>query len=69
MAALNVIKPQYNSKGEVEYSEGTIAAGYQNFFICIEMLLASIALRFAFSVKLYAENTQGACVVDVVLCS
>lgn len=29
---------------------GTLAAGYQNFIICIEMLFASIALRYAFKV-------------------
>jgi Organic solute transporter Ostalpha len=27
---------------------GTVSAGYQNFFICIEMLFAAIALRYAF---------------------
>jgi Organic solute transporter Ostalpha len=29
-------------------SAGTVSAGYQNFFICIEMLCAAIALRYAF---------------------
>jgi hypothetical protein len=29
-------------------SAGTVSAGYQNFFICIEMLFAAIALRYAF---------------------
>ena len=42
---------------EVEpFSTGTIAAGYQNFFISCEMLVAAIALWFAFSVNVYAEN-------------
>lgn len=27
---------------------GTVSAGYQNFFICIEMLFAAVALRYAF---------------------
>lgn len=27
---------------------GTVSAGYQNFLICIEMLLAAVALRYAF---------------------
>lgn len=27
---------------------GTVSAGYQNFLICIEMLFAAIALRYAF---------------------
>ncbi|XP_044903298.1 transmembrane protein 184A isoform X1 [Felis catus] len=35
---------------------GTLAAGYQNFIICIEMLFASIALRYAFTVQVYAEK-------------
>lgn len=29
-------------------SAGTVSAGYQNFFICVEMLFAAIALRYAF---------------------
>ncbi|KAM6156015.1 transmembrane protein 184A [Rhynchocyon petersi] len=35
---------------------GTVAAGYQNFIICIEMLFASMALRYAFSCQVYAEK-------------
>lgn len=35
---------------------GTLAAGYQNFIICIEMLFASIALRYAFTCQVYAEK-------------
>jgi len=35
-------------QGKTNLSVGTVAAGWQNFFICIEMCLASIALRFAF---------------------
>uniref|UniRef100_A0A8C7AD00 Transmembrane protein 184A n=1 Tax=Neovison vison TaxID=452646 RepID=A0A8C7AD00_NEOVI len=37
---------------------GTLAAGYQNFIICIEMLFASIALRYAFSCQVYAEKKE-----------
>ncbi|VDO08893.1 unnamed protein product, partial [Rodentolepis nana] len=33
---------------------GTVAAGIQNFLICIEMVAAAIALRYAFPYKLYA---------------
>lgn len=29
-------------------SAGTVSAGYQNFLICVEMLFAAIALRYAF---------------------
>jgi len=35
-------------QGETNLSVGTVAAGWQNFFVCIEMCLAAIALRFAF---------------------
>lgn len=35
-------------QGKTNLSVGTVAAGWQNFFICIEMCLAAIALRFAF---------------------
>lgn len=41
---------------------GTVSAGYQNFFICIEMLFAAIALRYAFPyqvrVKKIAESVS-----------
>ncbi|XP_077930179.1 transmembrane protein 184A isoform X2 [Halichoerus grypus] len=39
---------------------GTVAAGYQNFIICIEMLFASIALRYAFTCQVYAEKNSPA---------
>ncbi|XP_065779751.1 transmembrane protein 184A isoform X2 [Muntiacus reevesi] len=35
---------------------GTVAAGYQNFIICIEMFFASIALRYAFTCQVYSEK-------------
>jgi len=35
---------------------GTIAAGYQDFLICIEMLCAAVALMYAFSVNVYADT-------------
>uniref|UniRef100_K9IJT2 Putative seven transmembrane receptor n=1 Tax=Desmodus rotundus TaxID=9430 RepID=K9IJT2_DESRO len=35
---------------------GTLAAGYQNFIICIEMLFAAIALRYAFPCQVYSEK-------------
>ncbi|CAF3114078.1 unnamed protein product [Rotaria socialis] len=40
-------------QGKTNLSVGTVAAGWQNFFICIEMCLASIALRFAFPHETY----------------
>lgn len=42
-----VISPIVDNDGAAT-SAGTVSAGYQNFFICIEMLFAAIALRYAF---------------------
>ena len=39
-------------------SAGTIAAGYQNFVVCIEMFLAAIALRFAFPYSIYRHQRK-----------
>ena len=57
-----VISPLFSEEGHVEQTAGTVAAGYQNFIICIEMFFAAIALRFAFPFDLYAQQevvTQG----------
>ncbi|KAJ8246113.1 hypothetical protein GJAV_G00263780 [Gymnothorax javanicus] len=35
---------------------GTVAAGWQNFIMCIEMFFAAIALRYAFSFTVYREK-------------
>jgi len=45
--------------GKNPMGTGTVAAGYQNFIICIEMLFAAIALRHAFSAGLYAMDGVG----------
>ena len=37
---------------------GTVAAGYQNLAICIEMFFASIALRYAFTCQVYSEKKE-----------
>uniref|UniRef100_A0A8C5R2Y3 Transmembrane protein 184A n=1 Tax=Leptobrachium leishanense TaxID=445787 RepID=A0A8C5R2Y3_9ANUR len=37
---------------------GTVAAGCQNFIICIEMLFAAIALRYAFTSQVYREKKE-----------
>lgn len=42
-----VISPIVDNDGATT-SAGTVSAGYQNFFICLEMLCAAIALRYAF---------------------
>lgn len=52
-----VINPLYSEEGLKTAGVGTVAAGYQNFIICVEMLLAAIALRFAFPYNLYAQET------------
>ncbi|XP_076028095.1 transmembrane protein 184ba [Genypterus blacodes] len=48
--------PQINSP-EVSVGEGTVAAGYQNFIICIEMFFAALALRHAFTYRVYMEKS------------
>ncbi|CAG0889750.1 unnamed protein product [Cyprideis torosa] len=35
---------------------GTVSAGYQNFFICIEMFFAAVALRYAFPISVYSPQ-------------
>ncbi|KMY96871.1 transmembrane protein 184B isoform X1 [Drosophila simulans] len=52
----NVISPIVDSAGTVTVEPGTVSAGYQNFFICIEMLFAAIALRYAFPYQVYARS-------------
>lgn len=54
----SVISPVINP-GQTT-SAGTVSAGYQNFLICIEMLFAAIALRYAFPYQIYAAG----CVTD-----
>lgn len=51
-----VISAIYSDNGEQVSEAGTVAAGYQNFIICIEMFFAAIALRFAFPYDLYAQQ-------------
>ncbi|CAF0872754.1 unnamed protein product [Adineta steineri] len=43
-------------QGKTNLSVGTVAAGWQNFFICIEMCLAAVALRFAFPHQVYTTR-------------
>lgn len=55
--------PQINSV-DVSVGEGTVAAGYQNFIICIEMFFAALALRHAFTYRVYMDKSldlQGRC--------
>ncbi|XP_069012140.1 transmembrane protein 184ba isoform X3 [Embiotoca jacksoni] len=48
--------PQINSP-EVSVGEGTVAAGYQNLIICIEMFFAALALRHAFTYRVYMDKS------------
>ena len=41
-----------------ELSMGAVAAGYQNFFISIEMFFAAIAFRYAFPFEIYCYNSN-----------
>ncbi|NXU51004.1 T184A protein, partial [Turnix velox] len=41
-----------------EVGAGTVAAGYQNFIICMEMFFAAIALRYAFTCQVYREKKE-----------
>lgn len=49
-----VISPIHDELG-VPTTAGTVSAGYQNFLICLEMLAAAIALRYAFPAVVYAH--------------
>ncbi|CAJ0610056.1 unnamed protein product [Cylicocyclus nassatus] len=55
LGATSAIDPVVDSNGNVVINKGTVAAGYQNFLICIEMFFAAIALKFAFGVSAYAD--------------
>jgi hypothetical protein len=50
-----VISPIIDENG-VPTTAGTVSAGYQNFLICIEMLAAAVALRYAFPHQVYARG-------------
>lgn len=51
-----VISPVYSYDGTPKIGVGTVAAGYQNFIICIEMFFAAIGFWFAFTYKPYIHN-------------
>ncbi|XP_077879695.1 transmembrane protein 184A isoform X1 [Ictidomys tridecemlineatus] len=48
--------PEVQAIDGTRVGAGTLAAGYQNFLICIEMLFASLALRYAFTCQVYSEK-------------
>lgn len=51
MEKIGILKP-YNEQA----TAGAVAAGYQNFLICIEMFFASIALKYAFPYEIYSYD-------------
>ncbi|CAK9290685.1 unnamed protein product [Gordionus sp. m RMFG-2023] len=55
---MNVINP-LKTEDAITTSSGTVAAGYQNFLVCIEMFLAAIAMRYAFPYDIYSQNHIG----------
>ncbi len=58
LESLGYILPMYGEDGTtIILPPGAISAGYQNFFICIEMFFAAIALRYAFPVKVYINES------------
>lgn len=58
LGSTSAIDPVYDENGREVMSRGTVAAAWQNFFICVEMFFAAIALRFAFSVNAYIDATS-----------
>lgn len=51
-----VISPLYSQDGKTKVGVGTVSAGWQNFFIGLEMFLAAVALRFAFPHSVYSSG-------------
>jgi hypothetical protein len=47
-----------NTDTSAKLSAGSVAAGWQNFLICIEMFFAAIALRLAFPHTVYLNSTS-----------
>uniref|UniRef100_A0A8R1XYH5 Uncharacterized protein n=1 Tax=Onchocerca volvulus TaxID=6282 RepID=A0A8R1XYH5_ONCVO len=55
LGSTSAIDPIYDAEGREIISRGTVAAAWQNFFICVEMFFAAVALRYAFSISAYAD--------------
>uniref|UniRef100_A0A7I4NLK7 Bm3961 n=1 Tax=Brugia malayi TaxID=6279 RepID=A0A7I4NLK7_BRUMA len=55
LGSTSAIDPIYDAKGYEVISRGTVAAAWQNFFICVEMFFAAVALRYAFSISAYID--------------
>jgi len=57
MEASGMIQPIHSDDGSYITSPGTISAGYQNFLICIEMLFAAVAMKYAFPISVYLTDS------------
>lgn len=56
LETLGFIQPIVDEHGIHQTEAGSVSAGYQNFLICVEMLLAAIALRYAFPISVYVNE-------------
>ncbi len=61
LEAAEIVVPMHDETGKkVLLPPGAVSAGYQNFFICIEMFFAAVALRYAFPIDVYiGEGADG----------
>lgn len=57
---VNVIKTTTNSADTEVITTGEISASYQNFLICVEMLISALLLRVAFPYGIYDKNESSA---------
>lgn len=53
-----VISPVYMEDGRLSMGTGTVAAGYQNFLICVEMFVAALFMHLAFPHRPYAPSRK-----------
>ncbi|KAL3981784.1 Organic solute transporter Ostalpha family protein [Acanthocheilonema viteae] len=59
LGSTSAIDPVYDAEGHEVISRGTIAAAWQNLFICLEMFFAAVALKYAFSISAYIDPSTG----------
>jgi len=56
LETMGFIQPIMDENGFKQTEAGSVSAGYQNFLICVEMLMAAIALRYAFPISVYLNE-------------
>lgn len=59
LEATGVLNAVLFANGTEMISSGTIAAGYQNFLICIEFFFAAVLLYLAFPFRIYEDLSPG----------